>query len=184
MPTIFTRLYETEAQASEIVRKLEAADYIDRRIDVISMPAPSMPVEGESVSADSGTGSIAEKLRSLGVYKTAAWKYARKMIPGNALVVVSAPFGASGPVASVLGSAPAIDAGVLSEANMTNDGGQPLNIIRVSGSRSIMSRRAKPRTKPSSKPKPFLGLKTISRPKPLSRRPSNKPITGGLIMSR
>lgn len=184
MPTISTRLYETEAQASEIVSKIEAIDYIGRSINVVSMPMASAPEPGESVSGSSGADDVAAKLLSLGVYKTAARKYAKKMIPGNAILVVTSPFGASGPVTAILNSVNAIDADVKYEDNLTTTPGKPVNIIRVSGSRSISRRRAKPGATPKPKPKPFLGLKTIIKPKPLSRRPSNKPITGGLLMTR
>lgn len=180
MPTISTRLYETEAQAAEVVKKLEAIDYIGRRIDVVSMPAPTPEDSASASSAD----DMAAKLLGLGVYRTAAAKYAKKMIPGNAMVIVVSPFGASGPTSRILDSVNAIDAGVEYEDNLSTSPGKPINIIRVSGSRSIIRRRAKPGATPKPKPKPFLGLKTISKPKPRVRRPSNKPITGGLLMTR
>lgn len=177
MTTVMTRLYETEAQATEIAGKIGALDYLDRRVDVITMPAPA---EGGKPDAK----AIAAKLSDVGVYTTASKKYSRKMVPGNAMVVVGAAFGATRGVEAVLNSIPAIDAGVLSEANMVDDGkNTSMNIIRVSGARSISKGKRKSKIS-SGKPKPFLGLKTIIKPKPLSKRPSSKPITPSLIISR
>ncbi|MEM6683960.1 MAG: hypothetical protein AAF607_17125 [Pseudomonadota bacterium] len=179
MTMTFTRLYETEAIANEVAAKVKAIDFVERSIDVIAMP-----MEGEPILPIAGT------LGRLGVYETAAAKYAAKMMPGNALVVVRAPFGTGGRVPAVLDSVSSIDAGVASEANLGARKMAPDNIIRVSGTRSIIrksgtssitKKRAKPRTKPYKSPTPFLGITAIIKTKKKARRPSNGPLTKWLL---
>lgn len=180
MTTIMTRLYDTEAQASDVVSKIKAADFIQRSINVVTMPVPA----GEgSADTPASTGEVLEKLSSLGVYPSAAKKYAAKMIPGNAVLVVAAPFGGVGPVPAILDGSGAIDAGVGIEDVLVEDVRNPTSIIQCTPNRhSIVSYTPKPR--PSRPVRPFLGLKTISQPKTRTRRPSNRPLTPGLIISR
>jgi len=187
MTVIYTRLYETEAMASDVVSKVKAIDYAQRGIDVITMPAASAPMEGEAAPTGSVTSeAVASQLNALGLYETAAKKYAQKMAPGNAIVVVRAPFGTGKPVGPTMDTVASIDAGVVSEENFGVNKSAPDNIIRVSGTTAIMrisgansiiKKRMKPGAKPRKKPKPFLGLKTIIHKKKSARRPSNKPIT-------
>lgn len=178
MPTIFTRLYETEAQATDVVAKLNAIDYQQRITTVVTKPIPA--AEGEDGAAP--TDSVASDLEGLGVYKAAASKYAAKMVPGNAVLVVNAPFGAAGSVARTMDSVNTINAGVQEENNLVEDVRSPTSIIQFTPSRHSITRYT-PKAKVGAPKSTFLGLKTISQPKKRPR-PSNKPITPGLIISR
>ncbi|MEO0410867.1 MAG: hypothetical protein AAF221_03375 [Pseudomonadota bacterium] len=183
MTTILTRLYETEAQASEVVSQIKSADFIERRIDVVTMPVPAAPESAEGAAVPPSTSDVLDALSSLGVYASAAKKYAAKMIPGNAVVVVAAPFGGVGRVPAILDASSTIDAGVGYEDVLVEDVRNPTSIIQFTPNRhSIVSFTPKPR--PSRPVRPFLGLKTISQPKTRTRRPSNRPLTPGLIISR
>ncbi|MEM7569925.1 MAG: hypothetical protein AAF337_09025 [Pseudomonadota bacterium] len=179
MTTILTKLYETEAQASEVVSRIKAADFIERDITMFTMPAPSVPADGSAAPAPA---SLAPEMMAAGVYKTAATKYAAKMIPGNCLLVVAAAFGGVGPAAAIMKASPSIDAGVLYEEYLLDQGRNPTSIISVTPNRnSIISVTPKP--KPSKPVKPWLGIKTISQPKKPAKRPSNRPLTPGLLAS-
>ncbi|MEM6834533.1 MAG: hypothetical protein AAF562_13020 [Pseudomonadota bacterium] len=192
MPTIFTRLYDSEEKANSVIQKIKSHDFAERRIDTVSKPGPALGVEPDA-AIDTGVDTLMAQLRDLGVYPKAAAQYANKMAPGHVLVVVNAPFGSAGPVDALLNMEESIDVGVAYESNLVSQSAAPINIIRVSGARSIIrvsgsksitKRRAKPRTKPYKSPTPFLGLKTIIKSKGLKRRPSNRPLTGGNIISR
>lgn len=177
MPTVMTRLYQTNADASAVAEKLKEMGYEDEQLDVIAKPSQTGFEGGETAIGESAE-TTAARLQKAGVYATAAKKYADKMSSGETLVVLRAPFGYAGPASPIMDSAPTIDAGVKYETNATTMWANPTNVIRVSGRQSIVERRANPAKKPSTTPyKPMLGLKTIIQPKKSAKRPSHAPIT-------
>jgi len=99
MTTIITRLYESEAQAGNVVDKLKAEGFPENTYDVITS-ADASAMEAAHVGAE------------------AAATYAGKMDPGNALLVVRAPFvpfGAARAAMTAADSEPSIDMGGMNQ---------------------------------------------------------------------
>lgn len=172
MTTIISRLYNDEATAGAVLAELKAAGFTDEVTDMVAHGA--------------GTRRRIEKT---GVDAAAASAYARKMVEGNALVVVRAPvvpFGAARGAMRIVDSQPKIDAGVANENVYVSDSGSGSG----SGGRrdeklSINADHPRYMTPdPKVQPMPHgtitgaLGFRLLS-----SRRPKNTVMPGGPHMS-
>lgn len=169
MPTTITRLFATEARAAEAVAKLKSAGYANRQIKTLTQ------------SASASAQETAAQLRGIGVYGTAATKYANHMKPGATVVAVVAAFGRAVETRDAINQVESINADVKFEENYSTTDRGALNIIRTKGRRSIVRVRAKANKKPKRKYSRFLGIPAIIRPKKRQRRPSNAPVTRGFM---
>lgn len=183
MPTVFTRLYADQGQASKVVSALQEAGYYDTQYDLFAeasaSPAPAAPeadTEGVMAAveapppASEEPGALQGRLKEAGVYATAASIYADEIAKGRALVVVRAPFGQAAPVAPIMDEFNPIETDVkFTQRLAPTEKKKPANIIRVSKRRKSLPKQ-KGFSKPARKISPtflsgMVGLPVLKTPK-------------------
>lgn len=107
MATIITRLYASRDKADEVVKHLAEEEFTSSEVGMIAAESSTSEEGGATQSADVVISQIMES----GVHSAAAKRYAERVLSGNALVVVSAPFGTANRATTIVDSFQPIDTG-------------------------------------------------------------------------